>query len=84
MTNGKRYKTVEIIVDEIPWIPRSSRRRPARSADDMVGLRINYRGADLREAVKRAGGIWRAKQKLWGLPCRKVVALGIEDRIVED
>ena len=81
----KRYKTVELIIEEVAWDPESSRRivTPARALDDMVGVRIDYVEADLREQVKPAGGIWRSKQKLWELSYAKVVALGIEDRVVE-
>ena len=38
---------------------------------------------DLRIAVKKAGGIWRPRQKLWELSSDAVRALGIAHRVVE-
>lgn len=82
---GKRYKTVEIIVEETPWnsvagplLPSSS-----RNPSERVGIQIGVNELDLREQVKRAGGIWRPKQKLWELSYAQIVALKLEDRIVE-
>ena len=45
----KRYKTVEIIVEEIPWSPQPRR-------DALVAVRVNWGEADLARQVKRAGG----------------------------
>ena len=39
---------------------------------------------ELREQVTRAGGIWRPKQQLWELPYGQILALGLEDRIVDN
>lgn len=76
---GKRYKTVELIVEETDWQPRN--RPSVRHADDMVGIRIGYGEAELREKVKQAGGIWRPKQRLWELRYDQVRALGLTARI---
>ena len=57
-----RHKTVELIVETTPWNPRTrnTRRRP----EDMVGVRIAYGESELRERVKRVGGIWRPRHKV--------------------
>ena len=47
------------------------------------GGQVGYE-LELREKVKRAGGIWRPRQQLWELPYGQILALGLEDRIVED
>ena len=39
---------------------------------------------EVREKVKKAGGIWRPRQKLWELSYAKIVALGLENRIITD
>ncbi|MBI2313997.1 MAG: hypothetical protein HYU77_15980 [Betaproteobacteria bacterium] len=77
---GKRYKTVELIVEETNWQPRAG--ASVRAADHMVGVRIGYGEAELREKVKQAGGIWRPKQKLWELRYDQARALGLAGRIV--
>ena len=59
---GKRYKTVELIVDEAAWQPR-------RSPSELVWVRVAYEEHAVRERVKGAGGRWDAKRKLWR-PCR--------------
>ena len=80
----RRYKTVELIVDEIPWNPgaRPARKKPSRALDDRVGIRVEWNETELREQIKGAGGIWRPKQKLWEISYAKVSAMGLDDRIV--
>ena len=34
------------------------------------------------QLIKAAGGRWNRKEKLWQLPYGEVLALGLEDRIV--
>jgi hypothetical protein len=45
---AKRYKTVELIIDERDWRPFT--------AKTMVSIRIDWQEERLREQVKRAGG----------------------------
>ena len=56
---GKRYKTVELIVEEGPWSPPSNR-KPRQP----VFVRIGYGEERLRERVKASGGRWDARRKL--------------------
>jgi hypothetical protein len=79
---GTRHKTVELIVETVPWAPRA--RAPRRTPNDMVGVRINYSETELRERVKNAGGIWRARQRLWEIDWKTVRELGLHDRVVDD
>src|SRR5262249_43477914 len=48
----KRFKTVEIIVAEREWDPPA----PRFTADTIVGVRVGFAEADLRDRVKQAVG----------------------------
>ena len=78
---GQRLKTVELIVQSIPWEPRSRSLR--RRDDDIVAVRIAWHETDLRERAKRLGAVWRAAQKLWEIRWSDVRRLGIADRVVQ-
>jgi hypothetical protein len=78
----RRLKTVELVLEAVPWEPRP--RRPRRHDDDVVYVRIAYHETELRERAKRLGAIWRKDQKLWEITFRDSKRLGITDRIVED
>ncbi len=73
----KRYKTVELIVDESPWVPSTS-----YAMDKPVFLRVGYNELELRERVKASGGFWDVRRKAWRLEFRKAIELGLEDRIL--
>jgi len=75
----KRYKTVELIVDEVPWKPTAG-----VDPDQIVPLRIGFEEKDLQVRVKAAGGRWDSKGVVWRLKYAKVMELGIRDRIVEE
>lgn len=75
---GRRYKTVELIVDEGSWTPPGD-----RQPGEPVFVRVGYREEALREHVKAAGGRWDPHRKLWVLPYVEAAALGLEQRIVE-
>ena len=79
----KRFKTVELIVDEALREPpsRDSRPRYRRHFHDLVGVRVEWHETDLRERLKRAGAIWRPRQKLWEVSYRTAVMLELIDRI---
>ncbi len=72
----RRYKTVEIIVEEIPWTPQPKR-------DAIVAVRVNWGEAELARQVKRAGGKWNAQKKVWELRYDQVVKLRLRNRLVE-
>lgn len=58
---GRRLKTVELVIEEAPWKGRA--RRPRRNDHDLVRVRVDWREAELRLAVKKAGAVWRPAQK---------------------
>ncbi|HEX7830646.1 MAG TPA: hypothetical protein VF787_13400 [Thermoanaerobaculia bacterium] len=76
--NKKRYKTVELIVEEVDWLPRA--RRPA--VTDLVHIRLQYNELALRESVKLMGGTWHPTTRTWRLAYGAVVVLRLTDRLV--
>lgn len=77
-----RHKTVELIVETAPWSPRM--RNARRETTDMVYVRIGFGEPVLREQVKAAGAIWRARHKLWEMDWRTVRELGLQGRVVTE
>ena len=73
---GKRYKTVELIVDE--WSDRE-----AEPADSWVKLRVAYEERGIRALVKSAGGYWDREKRLWWLRIEEVKRLGLEGRVTD-
>lgn len=74
----KRYKTVELIIEEKDWLPET--RIPP---EKRVYFHIGYGERELRELVKQAGGYWNPDRKAWHLTYRKVLELGLEKRIID-
>ncbi len=74
----RRFKTVEVIVAEIPWAPRLGR----ISRKTIVGVKVTTRESVLRQQVKKAGGKWNPATELWELSYQATVDLGLEERIV--
>lgn len=73
----KRYKTVELIVEETDWFPQDG---PA--PDAKVPIVIDPKEEALRQQVKQLGGKWNPVRKVWELAYRDVVRLGLVDRMV--
>ena len=86
---GKRYKTVELIEEEVSWEPEldgraASTKVASPAPSDRFGVRIGFSESALREQVKQLGGIWRPEHKLWELSYAQIVALGLQERIAGD
>jgi hypothetical protein len=75
----KRIKTVELIVEEGPWEQNPAKTPPNK----IIYVRVNYDETYLRRLVGAAGGRWNRIRKLWELPYRAVVELGLGDRVVD-
>jgi hypothetical protein len=74
-----RLKTVELVVEQLPWVPAlPSDRSPA----ELVFVRIGYDETELRVAVREAGGRWDPERKLWELRLGTVYELGLDQRLV--
>ena len=76
----KRFKTVELLVAERDWEPP----RPPIAPDQIVGLRVAFAEVAVRDRVKQAGGTWNPERRLWQLRYDRVVALGLNHRIVNE
>ena len=51
----KRFKTIELIIDEIPWQPQPV---TVNLPEKNVNLQIEFNEIELRNKVKEAGGKW--------------------------
>jgi hypothetical protein len=76
----KRFKTVELLVAERDWEPP----RPRFAPDQIVGLRVAFADVAVRDRVKQAGGTWNPARRVWQLRYDRVVALGLNSRIVDE
>jgi hypothetical protein len=78
--NKKRFKTVELIVEERAWDLDGGKWQ----ADRLVPLRVTVTEVALRQQVKRVGGKWNPQRGVWEVRYDHVMALGLADRIAED
>jgi hypothetical protein len=74
----KRFKTVELIVEECSWDPAVGQ-WPAAC---LVPVRVTVNEVALRQQVKRVGGKWNPQRGVWEVRYDHVRALGLTDRIV--
>ena len=75
----KRFKTVELVVAERDWEPP----QPRFAHDQIVGLRVAFTEVAVRDPVKQAGGTWNPERRVCQLRYDRVVALGLNSRIVD-
>lgn len=75
----KRYKTVELIVDEAEWPDQNA---PADAL--VVGVLVAREETDLRAQVKTEGARWNPERQVWELRYDRVRRLGLEGRLVRD
>lgn len=71
----KRYKTIELIVDERAWTPRYE-------PETVVKLQVRLEEKELQQRVRQAGGVWDGAAKVWRLRYDRVRQLGLAERIV--
>ena len=77
-TKKRRYKTVELIIENVPW---QQGKNPAMNK--IMNFRIDFGEIQLRRLVKSAGGKWNQEKKLWELTYKQVLELNLADRIVK-
>ncbi len=70
----KRFKTVELIIEESHWLP------PIRP-EQMVAVRIDNQDQLLKRRILAVRGVWNGNVKVWTLPYAKVLELGLKDQI---
>ncbi len=73
----RRLKTIELIVEEVPWRPE----RAARKGAETVGVRVDVQEVSLQCQVKLAGGRWNPARRVWELRRDQALKLGLKDRI---
>lgn len=75
-TAGRRYTTVEIVVDAGP-MPDDLR------ASRALMVRLRPTETDLRRAVVAAGGLWDPRQRAWQLKRSAIKQLELHDRVLQ-
>lgn len=73
----KRYKTVELIIEEVAWEPPHKLYKD----DEIVSVELRAKEEDLRRKVLRAGGKWNAMRKAWQIRYDRAIKLGLKSRI---
>jgi hypothetical protein len=81
---GRRFTTVELVVDERPWTDyaRIDSALDRIEPPESVLIQVGFHEPQLRARVRQAGGRWRPEAKAWELPFERVRALGLGGRIV--
>jgi hypothetical protein len=72
-----RFTTVELIIEQAPWLPTQTR----MAAGTLVGVRVGPKEVELQRQVKQAGGRWNPTERVWEMPYGRAIALGLKDRI---
>ena len=75
----KRYKIVELIVDEAEWLDQTA---PVDAL--MVGVLVAREETELRAQVKAEGGRWNPERQVWELRYDRAKRLGLEGRLIRD
>ena len=77
---GKRYKTIELILEELPYAPLTPQLKP----ETLVRIDIGLSEVALRKKAKQVGGSWNRARPIWERRYGKAVELGLVDRIVDE
>jgi len=48
----------------------------------MMRLKVKYGDVHIGKMIRSVGGRWNRKDRVWELPYKEVLALGLEERIV--
>ena len=77
-TRCRRLKTVELIIEDVPWHPHPASLRMTTP----VGVRVGVPEVELQRRIKQAGGKWNPARRLWERRRDQALRLGLKDRIV--
>jgi hypothetical protein len=80
MDQRKRYKTVEIIIEESIW----NRKALNYQANEIVYVRVDrveLNEIAIRKKVRLADAAWNSKLRRWEMRYDRAVQLGLEARI---
>jgi hypothetical protein len=73
----RRYKTVELIIEEEAW----SEPRCVISPHEVVGVQVGPSEVALQRRIRQAGGRWNPARRLWELRYDRAIALKLESQI---
>ena len=68
----KRIKTIEVVVEEVPWTP------PKR---EIVLIAVNSWETALHARLRKAGGRWAGDGPFWRVRYDRIVKMGLTKRI---
>ena len=71
----KRYTTVELIIEEKPYI----RQKP----EVIVWLKIHYNETELRKQAQTYNAKWIPEEKIWQMSYDAAKKLGLKNRIIK-
>ncbi len=81
--NGDKIVTMRYRYDEAShWTPTSMTDKAAENMTDRLGIQVAGYETNIRNQVKRAGGIRRPRQQSWKLSDSQILKLGLESRTV--
>ena len=82
----KRYKTAELIIEEVSWqpppTPDLTEPVPKPRQTPVVAVRIRFNEHDLRRRIKAIGASWQPRERLWYAQEESIRRIGLTDRIV--
>lgn len=90
----KRYKTIEIIIDESDWTPppphpyeedyfvKTETNNIHRNFNDQAAIKIGWDEKELQQRVKAIGGIWSPEEKLWYADKNAIIKANLQHRVV--
>ncbi len=70
----RRFKTVEIIVEETEWIAKK----------EVVMVKVAWGEKKIAYEIKKEGGVWSKSKQAWELSYEKVEKLGLQERIIKE
>lgn len=70
-------KTVELIIETTPWIPKPKQVRP----DAIVGVKVELEDVKLQKQLRQVDGKWNRQLRLWEIRYDQAVALDLQARI---
>ena len=76
--NRKKYKTIELIIEEDFWEPDTDDKKLKQK----VAIRVDYKEVGLRTRLKSKGAVWDPGKRVWNTTLKTVLELGLEERIV--
>jgi hypothetical protein len=71
----KRYTTIELVVDEKPYI--------SQKPTVIVWVKIMYSETELRQQVRAIGARWVSDSKVWEMDFEGAKKLGLKKRIIK-